>query len=219
MSLIDRFLRAKHWQLFFLCFVTIVVAYIGFFWALLESLSEQTSFGRWDIQWAFGFFFSAIALVIMIILGWLWSIAVGLHHLLPSGMNLSLKRFKLVFCFPVFHFLGSALLLFHSMSMLNYNESPEASETITMVLLFIGMFISNIVAIAALWYCHYFVAKTIKSIQLKKEAVFSDYAGEFFLLLFYPVALWVIQPQVNRIVASSDMYSAESSDTISDSSK
>jgi hypothetical protein len=46
----------------------------------------------------------------------------------------------------------------------------------------------------------YFTAKTLKSAEMQREAHFSDYIGDFFLLWFYPVGIWFIQPRINRIV-------------------
>lgn len=53
-----------------------------------------------------------------------------------------------------------------------------------------------------LFYCLYFVAKTIKTAELQKETSFGDFAGEFFLIWFYPIGIWFIQPKINRIAKS-----------------
>ena len=46
----------------------------------------------------------------------------------------------------------------------------------------------------------YFVAKTFKTVELQREVSFSDFAGEFFLIWFYPVGIWIIQPKINKMV-------------------
>jgi hypothetical protein len=38
----------------------------------------------------------------------------------------------------------------------------------------------------------------VKTIELQREVTFSDFAGEFFLIWFYPVGIWIIQPKVNK---------------------
>jgi hypothetical protein len=44
-----------------------------------------------------------------------------------------------------------------------------------------------------------FTAKMLKSAELKKEAVISDYLGDFFLIWFYPIGIWIIQPRIHRL--------------------
>jgi hypothetical protein len=52
-------------------------------------------------------------------------------------------------------------------------------------------------------FCIYFNAKLIKSVELKKEAKFEEFIGDFFLILFFPIGIWLIQPRLNKIVTNS----------------
>ncbi|MTI29322.1 hypothetical protein [Xanthovirga aplysinae] len=45
-----------------------------------------------------------------------------------------------------------------------------------------------------------FPAKTIKSIELKKNTGIGDYIGDFFLIVFLPIGIWFLQPRINKIV-------------------
>ena len=47
----------------------------------------------------------------------------------------------------------------------------------------------------------YKAAKTIKTVELQKKVTFSDFAGEFFLLWFSPIGIWILQPKINKFVA------------------
>jgi bacteriorhodopsin len=51
-----------------------------------------------------------------------------------------------------------------------------------------------------IFYTLYFAAKTVKTVELQREVTFSDFAGEFFLIWFYPVGVWIIQPKVNKMI-------------------
>jgi hypothetical protein len=53
-----------------------------------------------------------------------------------------------------------------------------------------------------IFYCLYFVSKTFKTAELQRQTTFSDFAGEFFLLWFYPVGIWIVQPKINKMVES-----------------
>ena len=46
----------------------------------------------------------------------------------------------------------------------------------------------------------YFVAKTFKTAELQRKVSFSDFAGDFFLVWFLPIGIWIIQPKINRMV-------------------
>lgn len=55
-----------------------------------------------------------------------------------------------------------------------------------------------------IFYCLYFVAKTIKTAELQRETAFSDFVGEFFLIWFFPIGIWFIQPRVNQLAERND---------------
>ncbi len=51
-----------------------------------------------------------------------------------------------------------------------------------------------------MFYCLYFVSKTFKIAEMQRETTFSDFAGEFFLLWFYPIGIWIVKPKINKMV-------------------
>jgi hypothetical protein len=51
-----------------------------------------------------------------------------------------------------------------------------------------------------IFYTLYFVAKTFKTVELQREVKFSDFAGEFFMIWFYPIGIWIIQPKINKMI-------------------
>ena len=62
------------------------------------------------------------------------------------------------------------------------------------------MMLGHFFTMFCLIYILYFTAKTFRSAELQREAHFSDYIGEFFLLWFHFIGVWVIQPRINAIV-------------------
>lgn len=62
------------------------------------------------------------------------------------------------------------------------------------------VFVLHLFSMFCMLYVLYFVAKTFKTAELQKEVTFSDFAGEFFLIWFYPIGVWIIQPKINKIV-------------------
>ena len=51
-----------------------------------------------------------------------------------------------------------------------------------------------------IFYCLYFVAKTFKTVELQREVSFSDFAGEFFMIWFFLIGIWIVQPKVNKMI-------------------
>ncbi|WP_101311729.1 hypothetical protein [Labilibaculum manganireducens] len=51
-----------------------------------------------------------------------------------------------------------------------------------------------------IFYCLYFVAKTFKTVELQREVSFFDFAGEFFMIWFFPIGIWIVQPKVNKMI-------------------
>jgi hypothetical protein len=50
-----------------------------------------------------------------------------------------------------------------------------------------------------------FPAKTLKSIELNKEASLGDYLGDFFLIVFLPIGIWFLQPRIRRIIEKEEI--------------
>ena len=43
-------------------------------------------------------------------------------------------------------------------------------------------------------------SKSLKQKEENKELIFSNYAKEFFLILYMIVGIWILQPKLNKIV-------------------
>ena len=66
---------------------------------------------------------------------------------------------------------------------------------------FAVIFPLHIFSMFCIFYCLYFVAKTIKTIELQRQVTFSDFAGEFFLIWFFFIGVWILQPRINKMIA------------------
>lgn len=51
-----------------------------------------------------------------------------------------------------------------------------------------------------MFYCLYFVAKTIKTVELQRSVTFSDFVKEFLLAWFFPIGIWILQPRINNMI-------------------
>jgi hypothetical protein len=198
MTLTDRFLRAKHWQLFLLTFgIPMIFQFImmGTMFASIGSGNQpdQTTFINF-------FYFFPIMMVIFVgtFFGWFWAIATGLQNKIPSNVKMKTGKFKVFFFIPIAYMLLISITMGTAMSgMFEGGEEPNVgvifgSMAIILPLHFLSMF--------CIFYCLYFVSKTFKTVELQRETTFSDFAGEFFLIWFYPIGIWIVQPKINKMV-------------------
>lgn len=178
------FLTIKHWQLFILQFAIPFLLQIIFFGLFI--------FYRNPLFLAF-FMPLFLFLIAFNHYRWLYTLAINLHRKLPNTVEISLTRFKFFFYFPAVYITS---LIVVSVFLFSRCLSFEGSWPITTFLIVIPL---HLFAIFCNFYCLYFIAKTLKSVELEREARFSDYASEFILLWFSIVGIWIIQPRINKL--------------------
>lgn len=73
------------------------------------------------------------------------------------------------------------------------NLIPDFSTLALIQLLFLTAIFCHI-------YVIYFAAKTIKTAENKTATKFEDFVAEFFLIVFFPIGIWILQPRINRMI-------------------
>jgi hypothetical protein len=58
---------------------------------------------------------------------------------------------------------------------------------------------AHLFTMVCLFYILYFASKSLVLATTNKPASFSGYASPFFLLWFFPIGIWILQPRVNRL--------------------
>ena len=183
----ERFLKAKHWQIFLLiCGLPLIT----------EIVTMPLLFG--------GNSMASISIMMLIVLvclggflGWFWSIGTGLQHLIPENVRLKAGKFRFFLIYAlVYMLLFSCFMIYTFASIHLISENQDVYSG--MIFLIIPL---HFLAMFAMFYCLYFVAKTYKTVELQRTVTFSDYAGEFFLFWFFPVGIWVIQPKINAMIS------------------
>ncbi len=155
---------------------------------------------------SFNYFLIPVFLVLIIICAgtyyiWLWSIATGLQKKIPVNIKMKTSKFKLFFFIPVCYitlfFIGFGTVM-NGFTEITANSDESGSGILAGSMIII--FPLHIFSMFCILYILYFVAKTIKTVELQRETKFSDFVGEFFLIWFYPVGVWIIQPKINKMV-------------------
>ena len=194
----DRFLNAKHWQLFLLTFGIPMIIQFVMMGSLISSFTTQTNPDPTMLV-NYMRFFPVIMIVFMAVLfGWFWSVAIGLQKKVPQNVTMKVKTFKVFFFIPMIYSL--IFMIFFNVSM---NELFGANTGPSIGLiggLFAVIFPLHLFAMFCIFYTLYFVAKTFKTVELQREVNFSDFAGEFFLIWFFPIGIWIVQPKINKMI-------------------
>ena len=187
--MIDKILKAKHWQIFIVAFG--LPFFIQFVSILFIILSDNPMA-----------ILKVMPIIMIFFIGglyaWFWSIGVGLQAKVPSTVKMNVKLFKVFFVIPLLYMLlivSAMLLVFNGAFDDSANSGPGM-----FAMLFAFIFPCHIFSMFCMFYCLYFVARTFKTVELQREVSFSDFAGEFFMIWFFPIGIWIIQPKINQMM-------------------
>jgi hypothetical protein len=110
-----------------------------------------------------------------------------------NDVKLNVGRFKILFLIPIVYILClTAWLGFNFYG--GYSGQGNTMGAAVGLIIFLHLF-SMVCIILGLR----FAAKTMKSVELGRMVKFGDYAGEFFLIWFSPIGVWVLQPRLNKL--------------------
>ncbi|SRR5713101_6930298 len=173
------FLRAKHWQIFLLLFAVPTVAEfatIGF---------VKTNIRFWsDLNGATLLSLGAMLLSLLCFLAWYWSMGSFLTSIVDSELKLNQGFFRFALLYPLLYvpiFFWFAL-------------TPGLGSAAFIIPL-------HLFCMFCLFYGLYFVSKNLVMAETGKPASFYNYAGPFFLIWFFPIGIWFIQPRLNQLYA------------------
>jgi hypothetical protein len=194
--MIEKFLKAKHWQLFGLMFgLPMIFQFIimGTMMANIGSMQEPEPSNVFNSMKLF----PIIMIVYMgVFFGWFWSIAIGLQVKIPQNIKMKVKNFKIFFFIPLFYLTVLSVLISIMFMRISDGNGLGGGVITGQVGIIIPL---HLLSIFSMFYILYFVSKTIKTVELQREVSFGDYAGEFFMIWFYPIGIWIIQPKLNKM--------------------
>jgi len=213
--MMNTFLKAKHWHLFLLVFALPFIIYIGWLVAFFSDIISN--FDYYDsVDFPVEIFSSITTMILLMMIpvviqyAWFWSMAIGLQKKLPQGTTMKTGLFKAFFIIPIVY---GALYLFGVVTFFGSIENIEDLENLDKLgqigdaqigLLIVGFMLFIVLSLFVTFcsfYQFWFIAKTIKSAELQRDVKFSEFVGEFFLVWFYPIGVWILQPTINKLVA------------------
>lgn len=188
----ERFLRAKPWQIFIIIFI---IPYS------LQSLAMTQTHNDPERM----IYYTPFIMIVFLLglFGWLGSIITGLKEKVPAEIKMKIRKFKLFLLIPMIYMPFAFAL--YDLVIDNMEKSNGEPSGIMMVISFAIIFPLHILSIFGFLHSFYYVAKTYKTVELKREVSFSDFAGEFFLLLLFPVGIWVLQPKIQKLIENQNI--------------
>ena len=173
-----KILLLKHWQLFLLFYFIPAILQILLLGEIMDSEKPK----------------NLIALAseagTLVYLFWIYSMAVYLFRIKQEKLNI--KKFKISFFFLTVYFIFFIALI----SFVKIGDLFESAWAI-------GFVILHLAGIYCYLYCAYFNAKLLNSTGQNKVRM-NEILGDIFLILFFPLGVWFIQPRLNKIVRSQD---------------
>ncbi len=130
--------------------------------------------------------------------GWFWAVAIGLQKKVPAQVKKKVPQFKIFFFIALVYLtlfiIGNAVL---QRGLIDFDHS---SNMVLIAILFMVAVPLHLFSMFCIFHSIYFVARTLKIVELQREVAFSDFMAEFFLIWFYPIGVWIIQPRINEMV-------------------
>jgi len=170
------FLRAKSWEIFLLLFGIMAVSQI----AVVASMQPATGqdFGKGLLL--FGFL---TVLFMFCFSGWFWAMGLFLNSIVQVGLRPSVGFFRFALIYPI---------LYLPIFMISFPQRPAMLAVILPL---------HLLAMFCMFYLLNFVSKNLVLAETGRNVTFYDYAGPFFLLWFFPIGVWIVQPRINRLYA------------------
>jgi len=192
------FLKAKHWQLFLLSFGIPMILQV-----VLMAYMFMKTIGNHNVEDSMSFMFNYMIIVFVVVIlfssiihAWHWSVVMGLQSKVPKDIKMKLGRFKVFFFIPLVYILLLPVFVFTMIRMATTAGEPDFAFFAPMILI-IPL---HLFSMFCIFHTIYFIAKTLKTVELQREADFSDFVGEFFMVWFYPVGVWFLQPKINKMI-------------------
>ncbi len=197
------FLRAKHWQIFIpliaIPFITMIIFSILTAFVMVNNVPNRPE----DVLWITYLMPFIMLLSASVQFGWFWNVLTKLSKLVPNEVRMPIKRMKLFFFIPLVYF--CILPLFIGFVIRNTtNDNLHPGTLINVVIAGIVIFFLHLFSMFCIFHTIYFVAKTIRSAEIQRNATFSDFTGDFFLIWFFPIGVWFIQPRINKLIQESN---------------
>lgn len=121
----------------------------------------------------------------------------SLYDKLPAGHDLKINRFNFHLLFPLLY-LAVVVVAFKGGYEINHDNYKDYGWTAGIIIPL------HLFVMYCMFYVIWFIAKAIATIENNKVVAFDTYAGNFFLLWFFPIGIWFVHPKVRKILLENE---------------
>jgi hypothetical protein len=171
------FLLAKHWQIFALLFAVPTIAEFSAIGVIPARIRSWHDFGPGGL-----FFLGVMVLYFLGFLAWFGSMGFFFRSIVKLDLRMETQFFRFALVYPVVY-----------VPIFFFLVIPDTGVPVWVILPL------HLACMVCLFYLLYFVSKNLVLAETGKHASFYEYAGPFFLLWFFPIGVWIVQPKVNRL--------------------
>ncbi|HLK28515.1 MAG TPA: hypothetical protein VKT28_08040, partial [Puia sp.] len=140
------------------------------------------------------FVFPVLAIILLVIFfGWFYMLGTKLAEKLPETVTVNLTKFKIFLFSPI------AYIILLSIFMVSMFANLAITKEQPNPLIFLAILPLHLFFMFCIFYCMYFIAKCLRAVELQRPVTFSEFAGEFVLIWFFMIGVWIIQPRINKI--------------------
>ena len=147
----------------------------------------------------FGFFsdvmyvvFGVMGVVMLLHFAWQYTLGSSLHKKLPPGVSMNLGLFRAFLIIPLVYIVLLGFFMADIFSDMLANQMPNFYW-------FAIIFPLHLFSMFCMFYGLYFNAKALKAVELQRPVKGDEFLGEFFLLWFFFIGIWILQPRINTI--------------------
>ena len=198
------FLKSKHWQLFIVVvgipLVMEIVAFALMFakmFSFILSNTQPDPIAMMSSMWSIIPLIMVVSIIIFFL--WFYTLGVNLHRKLPSSVKMDINLFRVFISYPVVYMLVFCFVMRYMV--LHVMQTADNHSPIFFPASFLFVIPFHLFSIFCVFYCIYFVSKSLKSVALQREALAGDYIVDFILFWFFIVGIWFLQPTINKIFA------------------
>jgi len=119
----------------------------------------------------------------------------SLYQKLPAVHDLKIQRFYFHLFFPLVYLIVIGIC-FDGGYEINQDNYKEFGWWAAIIIPF------HLFTMYCIFYTIRFIAKSIVTIESNKVVGFDNYAGNFFLLWFFPIGIWFVHPKVCKIFST-----------------
>ena len=124
---------------------------------------------------------------------WIYSLGTNLHKKLPATVSMNITWFKIVLFIPFAYMLFVSVFMYGMFPYIYSGGRPETPLISALI------FPLDMLSMLCIIYCIYFNAKALKAAEWQRPVAFRDFAGEFFLISFFSIGVWIFQPRINKL--------------------